>query len=205
MTDNHDPTGNSEFICEFGPVTLGKPFSEQPAIQKYLDVPFSQAGRLVSDEFLFRLLAIAECVIKKDLDASGSEYQLVDLYLGYEVLTLLPGADLQDSQPKTLEESAWVSTKDDAEDETIVPESLTDSFITPVIKQLIRRCLDETIQRINSINPKVLVDKFFYFLRGELRFQDRTFTLSAKECLCPPCKKYGKKQNVTTKLCTEPC
>lgn len=209
MNDNHDPTGNSEFICEFGSVRLDKPFSEQPDVQKFLDVPFAQEGRLVSDEFLFRLLAIAECVIKKDLDATDSDYQLFNLYLGYEVR--MTSADLQDGQPEVLEQSAWVSTKDDAEDETRIPESSKDNFIASATKPLIKQCQDEIIQRINSTDPNVLSEKILYiFLRGELDFRDGTSgfapppTLSAHTCKVPGCDP-GKTKNINTQLCTEPC
>ncbi len=205
MTENHDLTSSSEFICEFGSVRMDKPFSEQPDVQKFLDVSFAQEGRLVSDEFLFRLLEIVECIIQKSLSTLDLKQALVSLYLGYESWKALPpDANHHDRMLEDLEEAAWVNIG--KESNTTAPDFSPDSIITPVISQLMERCQEETLRRINS---EVLEGKSFYVLiygNTELSEESGFAPLPAfgvSSCRCDTTTEPPK--GYKGKSCTERC
>jgi hypothetical protein len=204
MSENHEQPIDATYICDFGTVSLDVPFAQQPSLQQFLDVPTSKEGRLVSDELLQRFLAISECAIRQELDTEMRKQALRELHLGYELWKALPtGADHHDRKPEDLEESGWVDL--DRTSRAKPSSSLTTSpIMLQVVKQLIRRCQEEVLHRINS---ELLIDKSFYILIYGKRSNLLEMMSFPQEFGVPSCRCRGRvgKYSGADGLCTESC
>lgn len=186
MSDSTEPISSASFTCNFGTVRLDIPFSQQPSVQQFLDVPTSEGRRLLSDKLLRRFLTISECVIRQELAAERQA--LKELHLGYELWKALPsGADFHDRKPEDLEESRWVGLNKIGRMKLQLNGS-TSTTMLQIVAQLISRCQEEALRRID---PKFLIDKSFYILIYGRRFSIMEIEKSgfqqdvgARSCVC---------------------
>lgn len=160
MNENQESIDVTTYTCEFGSVNLDTPFAQQPSLREFLDVPTSQEGRLVSDELLKRFLAIAECVVNRELKRLQS---LVEIKLGYQLWrALLPDED-NTIKPGDLIEYKWVD-QNRVDVPAPPPEPPNSALPRQIIERLMKRFQEEVRCRLE---PELLVGKSLYiFIYG---------------------------------------
>ena len=189
MNENHEQTGDATYTCNFGTVSLDLPFAQQPALQRFLDVPPSEEGRLISDKLLQRFLSISECVIRQELASENPRQVLKELHVGYELWKALPtGADFHDRKPEDLEQSRWVGLNKIGRMKLQL-DAPTSTTMLQIVEQLIRRCQEEALHRTNS---ELLISKSFYILIYGKRFSEVRMEMinfqpifGVSSCVCP--------------------